>query len=54
MYELCEYLYEHKGQTVSREQTFEVLLKRQFEEFDRTIDIRISRLRQMLDINKTK
>ena len=51
VYELFEYLYQHKGEAVSREQTFEALLKRPFEEFDRTIDIRISRLRKMLDIN---
>ncbi len=53
VYELFEYLYQHHGEVVSREQTFEALLKRPFEEFDRTIDIRISRLRKMLDVDKS-
>ena len=51
VYELFEYLYQHQGEVVSREQTFEAILKRPFEEFDRTIDIRISRLRKILDVN---
>ncbi len=51
VFELFEYLYHHNGKAVSRQKTFEDLLKRPFEEFDRTIDIRISRLRKMLDID---
>lgn len=52
VFELFQYLYQNKGQTVSREKTFESLLNRPFEEFDRTIDIRISRLRKMLDVDQ--
>lgn len=54
VFDLFEYLYQHNGKAVSREKTFEALLNRPFEEFDRTIDIRISRLRKMLDVDPKK
>ncbi|GMN88861.1 response regulator transcription factor [Francisella sciaenopsi] len=49
LYKLFNYLYKSKSYTVTREKIFEDILKRAFEEFDRTIDIRISRLRKLLD-----
>lgn len=50
LYKLFDYLYQSKSCTVTREKIFGDILKRAFEEFDRTIDIRISRLRKLLDI----
>ncbi|AIT08815.1 hypothetical protein LO80_01700 [Candidatus Francisella endociliophora] len=51
LYKLFDYLYRHKSKTITREKIYEDILKRPFEEFDRTIDIRISRLRKLLDAN---
>lgn len=50
LYQMFEYLYKNKSQLVCRERVYIDLLRRDFEEFDRTIDIRVSRLRKMLDV----
>jgi DNA-binding response OmpR family regulator len=54
IYELLAYLNQHRGKVISREKLFEDILKRPFEEFDRSIDLRVSRLRKLFDINREK
>lgn len=48
-YRLLEVLVEHAGETLSRDQLLEITEQRTAGPFDRSIDVRISRLRQKLE-----
>ena len=49
-FELLEYLAEHAGKVVSRDELFQQVLGMEYNGLDRTIDLRVSRLRRKLKI----
>lgn len=48
-FDLLNYLIEHPGRTVTRDELFENLLGVEYNGLDRTIDVRVSRLRRKLE-----
>ncbi|WP_158681377.1 winged helix-turn-helix domain-containing protein [Pseudoalteromonas sp. T1lg88] len=51
-FELLWVFAQHKNQTLNREQLFSALVGREFDGLDRTVDVRISRLRKRLEASK--
>lgn len=47
-YDILEYLAKHKGEIVSRDQLYTEVLGREYDGLDRSVDVRVSRLRGKL------
>ncbi len=53
-YELLFFMASHAGVVLSRDQIFEAMSGIEYDGLDRSVDIRISRLRKLLEINSDK
>jgi len=53
-YEMLYILASHAGQTLSRDQLFHLLFNHQYDGLDRSVDIKISQLRKLLEPNPSK
>ncbi len=53
-YEMLYILASHAGQTLSRDQLFHLLFNLQYDGLDRSVDIKISHLRKLLEPNPSK